>query len=375
MRAFFLLFVRPGAGMGEILDQGSLLFSCVAALLVGALTPIPFSFYVPLLALAAVYVPGILLLAIPIAGLGGGVGTIFNRDYSPMLTCSAMAWAAANLPVLIAARILPDELLGIVFVAAQVYFLFLMFFAVRTVFGAGNVAAIGVVALSWLPVFGAAFLWGPFQHLLGWIASPFVLLYLYYFFGRDLGNIGEGMRRQQNFRRMMDVAAINPHDADAQYQLGLIYLERRQFTEAARRFNNAVAIDPKDAGSHFQLGRMDREQGRLKEALGHFQAVMSVDEGYQQHEVLRELGTLYLAAGQNKDARDFLEEYAEKRAYDPEGLYYAGEAYERLGESGKARERYEQATEAARTAPRYRRAQMAKWSRSAQRQLRKLAIS
>jgi Flp pilus assembly protein TadD len=376
MAAFFHLYFRPGSAMSEILDRGSLLFSSIAALLVAALMPqLGFSFYTPLLALAVVYVPGVLLLAIPLAGLGGGVRTIFERDYSPLLTCTAMAWAAANVPVMLAGRMLPYEMLAGVFVAAQIYFLVLMFFAIRTVFGTESQRAFLVVVFSWLPLIAVPFVWVPIQHMLGWIASPFVLLYAYYFFGRDIGNIGAGMRRQQSFRRMLDAAAINPHDADAQYQLGLIYQERRQYSEAAQRFKNAVAIDPRDAGAHFQLGRMASEQGRLKEALEHFQAVMSVDDAHQQHEILRELGAVYLAAGQNEDARNFLDEYTQKRPYDPEGLYYSGQAYDRLGESAKARGRYEQATEAARTAPRYRRAQMAKWSRLAQRQLRNPAVS
>jgi tetratricopeptide (TPR) repeat protein len=302
-----------------------------------------------------------------------GYGADFRRDYAPLLTCTAMAWAAANLPLVLAGWTMPPE--ALVYVAGPVYayFVVLMFFAVRTVFGAGNGTAAGVVGLSWAPLVAAFFLWGPLHFLLGWLASPFFLFYAYYYLGGEISHLGAGLRSRQNFRRMLDAAAVNPHDGDAQYQLGLIYAERRQYTEAMQRFKNAIAIDPGETDAHFQLGRIARQQGRLKDALEYFQTVLNQDEKHSQSEILRELGAVYLAAGQFEDARGFLAEYVEQRPYDPEGLFYFGQALEKLGRNAEARERYELATDAARTAPRYRRGVTAKWSRLAQKQLRKLA--
>ena len=158
----------------------------------------------------------------------------------------------------------------------------------------------------------------------------------------------------------------------SQYQLGLIYQTRRQYTEAIRRFQNAVGIDPSETDAHFQLGRIARDQGRFKDALAAFQAVLNLDEKHRQNEVLRELGAVYLAAGQDEDARGFLAEYAAIRPYDPEGLYYYGQALERTGHPAEARRQYEQATESVRSAPRYRRGELAKWSRQSQKRLRTL---
>src|SRR6516162_4986118 len=98
MNSFFQLYWRPGVAMGAILDRGSLLFASAACLIVGMLSPFAIGFFVPLLVLAAVYVPGVLLLA----GLFSRGGTSFQRDYSPLLACAAMGWSAANL-VLVAA--------------------------------------------------------------------------------------------------------------------------------------------------------------------------------------------------------------------------------------------------------------------------------
>ena len=375
LKLLFRLYGQPSQAGSAILDQGSLLFSSTAVLLVSLVHKPgwPVSFYTALLVLAAVYVPGVLLIATLVSGGGGSMGGAFRRDYSALLTCTTMAWTAANLPVAALAWLLPWGAYLILSAAALLYFLALMFFVVRTVFGTGNGAAIGILALSWIPLVVAAFLWGPLRYLLGWLASPFFLFFAYYYLGGELGNLGAGLRSRQHFRRTLEIAAINPHDGDAQYQLGLIYQQRRNLTEATRRFHNAVAIDPKETDAHYQLGRIARGQGRLKDALEHFQAVMDLDDHHSQSEILRELGAVYLAARQYADAQTFLGEYIQRHPYDPEGLYYCGQAMEAAAQPAAARAMYERAIEAVNTAPRYRRRAIAQWSRLAQRQIPSLS--
>lgn len=372
-KSLLRLYVHPAAAMSEILDRGSLLFAVVAVIAVSLLTRFPVGFYVPLLVLAAVYVPGVLLLSIVLARTGGSFGAVFQRDYAPLFTCAAMAWSAAYIPFGIVARLAPPNAaawLTYIFGAVSLYFFVLMFFVVRTVFGTENGTAIGVVSLSWLPLLAAYFLWGPIQSLLGWLASPFVLFFLYYYLRSEAGNLGAGLRNRQNFRRMLDAAAINPHDAEAQYQLGLIYQQRRQLTEAIQRFQNAVAIDPAETDAHFQLGRIARQQGRLKDALAEFQTVLDQNEKHHQSEVLRELGALYNSARQFEDARQELARYVERRPYDPEGLYYYGQSLEGVGHVAEAKEVYARSIEAARAAPLYLSRAAARWSRLAQKRVR-----
>jgi tetratricopeptide (TPR) repeat protein len=244
-----------------------------------------------------------------------------------------------------------------------------MFFAVRTVFGLESRIAVAVVGLSWIPLVAAAFLWGPLRFLLGWIASPFFLFYAYYYLGGEISNLGAGLRSRQNFQRMLQAATVNPHDGEAQYQLGLIYQQRHQYTEAIQRFQRAVTIDPTETDAHFQLGRIAREQGRLPDALVHFQTVLEQDRRHNQYEGLRELGATYLTVHRYEDAGYMLENYVERRPYDPEGLYYYGQVLERLRKTEEAQEMYERAVEADRTAPRYRRRFTARWSRLAQKSL------
>jgi tetratricopeptide (TPR) repeat protein len=373
------MFWKPGAAMGTILDRGSLLFASVAVLVVSLLlrfslalahAGFSFSFYTPLLVLAVAYVPGVLLISRLVAGIGGGFGGTFQRDYAPLLTCAATAWAAVSLPLVLAAWALPLVLLEVLAGLAYLFFAVLVFFAVRTVLGTENWAAVLVVGLSWIPVVALVFVWGPLRFALRWLASPFFLLYAYYYLGSEIGNLGAGLRSRQHFRRMLEAAAVNPHDGEAQYQLGLICQQRRQYTEAIQRFKNAVSIDPEATDAHFQLGRIAREQGRLQDALAHFQTVMDQDDKHSQSEILRELGAVYLSGRQYEHARTFLAEYIERRPYDPEGLFYLGQAYAGLGKSAEAREMWQRAIEAVRTGPRYRRRITAKWSRMAQASLK-----
>ncbi len=367
------IWAQPAGAMSAILDRGSLLFASAAVLAATLLLQftapgLPVSFFMPLLVLAVVYVPGTLLLAALIGRLGG-VGVVFQRDYSPLLTCSAMAFAATEIPFAFASSMVPVVYL---LLPAVLYFALLMFFAVRTVFGVENGIAAGVVSLSWLPLVAAAFFWGPLRFLLGMLASPFFLFFAWYYLGSELSGLGAGLRSRQNFRRMLEAATVNPHDGEAQYQLGLIHQQRHQYSEAIARFEKAIAIDPTLTDAYFQLGRIAREQGRLREALGYFQAVISQDERHSFSETLRELGGIYVAARQYADARHELEIYTERREYDPEGLYYYGQALEGLGEIAAARDAYARAVEADRTAPRYRRRYTARWSRLAQKQLGKV---
>lgn len=368
---------KPAAAMSAILDRGSLLFASVAVIAASLLLQfnvrqwLPFSFYSPLLVLAVFYVPGTLVLACLLGRLGG-LGTVFERDYSPLLTCTAMAWTAVILPLAPIARVVPFPVFGALAALAHLYFAVLMFYAVRTVFGTSNGAAAGTVCLSWLPLAAAAVFWAPLTFLLSWLASPFFLFFAFYYLGGELSHLGAGLRSRQHFHRMLEAAAINSHDAGAQYQLGLIHQQRRQYSEAIQRFKNAVAIDPGETDAHFQLGRIARQQGRLKDALGHFQAVLDQNEQHSQSEILREIGAMYLAAREYEHARRELAAFIEQRPYDAEGLYYSGQALEGVGDPAAACVMYARAAEAARTAPRYLRRSTAKWSRLAQKQVRKL---
>ena len=116
VKAFFTLYVNPGAGFGRILDRGRLWFAALAALAVGfvlhffdvpirgAAPPLsrfisyaPGSYVIPLMIVAVVIVPAILLQR-AIFGSGSFMG-LLSDDYAPLLMCALTAWGAAYLPL------------------------------------------------------------------------------------------------------------------------------------------------------------------------------------------------------------------------------------------------------------------------------------
>src|SRR5689334_23479227 len=100
----------------------------------------------------------------------------------------------------------------------------------------------------------------------------------------QMKSAAKNFRQRQGFRRSMEAATINPRDASAHYQLGLVYQSRRQYTEAISRFKKAVDIAHDETDAHFQLGRMAREQNRLQDAITHFGSVLEEDDKHSRSE-------------------------------------------------------------------------------------------
>ena len=188
-------------------------------------------------------------------------------------------------------------------------------------------------------------------------------------FRGDIGDIGFSLRQRQSFRRSMEAATINPRDASAHYQLGLVFQYRRQYTEAIERFKRAVEIANDETDAHFQLGRIAREQNRLQDAIDHFAVVLSQDDKHAHNEIWREIGATYLAAGMFPEAKDALDTFVGRRAYDPEGLYYYGKTLEQLGLEQEAHEAFTRCLEAVKTMPDYRRRDQRRWRKLAQERL------
>ena len=321
--------------------------------------------------LALLYVP-LLIIAMSLLEPIGSFGVALRRDYGGLLACTLMAWTAAHAPFAVAALALMKVRIGLILViplwaGGTLAFGALMVFALRTVFGASygrSIAAVCVSPISVvveLAVMASGALW--------LIASPFVLFLLYSVLRGNIGDLGASFRHRQSFRHNLEVCTINPRDAEAHYQLGLIYQQRRQYTEAVARFRRAVEIDPEELDAHFQLGRIAREQGRPQEALDHFGQVISRDEKHSQNEVWREIGGTYQAVSMWEDAHSALERFIERRPFDAEGLYRMATVANRLDQPEKSREMLERCIEAAKTMPYYRRGDVRKWGKLAEKDL------
>jgi tetratricopeptide (TPR) repeat protein len=427
LAALFLLYARPVAAISRILDRGKLWFAIVAALAISAAVHAPFmkfadqvehdsqaavhqqappaaavhdeesdepgkafqgagllaaaafkwagifpgGFIAPLGALAFAFIP--VIVAVRAATGFGSFSVLMRRDYLALLMCMLFIWAAAYLPVAAVGMLAGFGGAQFIFgIAGAVYFAIMAALGLRTMLGIDYPPALGLSivgcagAVLGLMVFEVA---GPLR---SYALSPFLLYYAYIMFASDMRSLGDGLRSRQHMRQQLEISTNNPRDADAHYQLGLIYQNRRQFTEAISRFKRSIEIDPKEADPQYQLGRIARQQKRIDEAIGYLTTAAALDDKLAQSDVWRELGAAYFEAGKTEEAAAALAKFTDRRPYDPEGLYWYGRALAKLGRNKEARENFETAIESVKTMPPHRRAEVRQWGRAAKSELGKI---
>lgn len=334
----------------------------------------PTAFYRPLIAISLFYAPAVILCVSLFASIAS-FGLLLSRDYAVIATCTLLAWSAAHLPFAIAgvalfSAVLDPNVWFTMWVASGAIFGVLMLFAIRTVFGTTYAIAILTVALSWLAFPLAMYVIG----FIGpWLFSPFLLLLAFFYFGGFLGGqvrgFGNAFRQRQDLKRFLQNAIVNPRDADAHVQLGIIYLDRRQESRAVEHFTKAIEIEKEEIDANYELGRIARQHKDLQKALDHFAIVVEQNDKFRLSEIWREIGATYLDAGMLNEAYEPLDKFVDRRPVDPEGLYYFGKLLKARGENEKAKEMFESAIESARTSPYFRSRQLGQWAKLAQKEL------
>ncbi len=382
LRLLFTLYVRPVRAASRIIDRGRFWFAVCAAVVV--LIGIPTVVFpgqrlrispggIQLIAaIALAFVPAVILV-MTIYRWRESFSVTLRRDYLSFLNCVLLSMAAAFLPLTVFTRfvVFVDYRPALALIGASaIYAVILITCCVRTLWGTGLAVAFGAALTGFAATLGGLIAFVLLGPLMYYLASPFVLFYAYILLGSDIRSLGDGLRARQNLRRQLDIAATNPRDADAHYQLGLIYLERHQYDEARQRFSRAMEIDGTDADPVFQLGRIALEEDRLDDATDLLSRAAALDDKCCSHEVWRDLGVAYFRSGKLEDARLALGKYVERRAYDPEGLYWYGKSLLALGQLDGARQQFEQCREAVETMQPNRRRQLAKWKRMAEAELR-----
>lgn len=383
-----MLYVQPVRAAGRIIDQGRFWFALCAALL--AIRMLPIGVFLPdtptpnlfvkiviavaptavirtIGALALAFVPAVILV-MTIYRWHESFSVMLRRDYLTLLNCVLLSMAAAFLPLAVLSRFVLFgyyRLALALLAASEIYFLILVAYGVRTLWGSGLGVAAGATAIGLAAMFGGLIAFVMLGSFMYYLASPFVLFYAYILLGSDIRSLSEGLRARQHLRRQLGIAAINPRDADAQYQIGLIYQQRHQYDEAKRSFVRAMEIDPREADPVFQLGRIALEEDRLEDAIELLSRAAALDDRCCSHEVWRDLGVAYFRSGRLEEARAALGKFVERRSYDPEGLYWHGKSLLGLGQPDAARQLFEQCREAVETMPSNRRRQLGKWKRMA----------
>jgi tetratricopeptide (TPR) repeat protein len=235
---------------------------------------------------------------------------------------------------------------------------------VKDAFRMSTLRAVGVSIVSCF----AAFFVAPVARYLfsGVFGSPFLLLFLFLLLRGYVSDIIGGYRARAAFRQNLESATLNPADASAHYNLGLIHQNRAELEAARERFERALEIDPEEIDASFQLGRIARQQKRYADAIHNFEHVVTRNPAHSQHEIWREVAATYIAAGQFEDARTALAQFLEHRPSDPEGLYLMGRAHAGLGDKREATSLMQACIEAVKSAPAYKYRADKRWLYEAQ---------
>ncbi len=325
-----------------------------------------------LFVLAGLFVPGAIALIVIWQGLGR-CSMMVGREYASVLLCILSSWTAARLPLVPFAYLRSGMAVHWASYGSTALFLILACISLRTCLGsswmpAGVAAGLGAGALA-----AGGLVTTAVSPMLWVLASPCLLYYAWGQVGSGFSSIGASLSAKQSLKRALEATTLNPRDADAHFQLGLIQLQRHNLTEAESRFRRAAEIDPSDPDYAFRLGCVLRSKGQLAEALEWLARAAKLNARTAGSEVWREIGATQLGLGSFQDSLAALDRYLNDREYDPVGLVFHGEALQALGRQADAHASFEKALEAFKTMPRHRRGELRPWAGRAKEGLRKSA--
>ena len=417
LRFLLMIFYAPVRGMRGMRDRGSLApvvliafagqfaFGFVVKRFAGATYGITWELFhtAKIIAIVAIVLVPILTLVANMFERRGSFRVVLTQEYAPLAASLFYALTAANLLSLLIAVFLHYSGIQaqIVAMLLQAYstpgaapeftqtgplaeqfknpvFLAYSLFAIfqRGLFGIGMIvavkdtfrmSAVRAFAVTFISCFAAQFIAPLAFHLFSGVAgSPFLLFFLFLLLRNYFGDIMGSHRARAAFKQNLESATLNPADASAHYNLGLIHQSRGELDQARQRFEHALQIDPEEIDASYQLGRIARQQKRYAEAIQNFEQVVARNPAHAQHEVWREVAATYISAGQFEDARTALDQFLEHRPSDPEGLYLMGRAHAGLGHKREATSLMQACIEAVKTAPAYKYRASKRWLNEAQ---------
>jgi len=416
LRFLLMTFYAPVRGMRGMRDRGSLApvvliafvgqfaFGFVAKQFAGAGYGVVWELFhtAKVIAIVAIVLVPILTLVANMFDRRGSFRVVLTQEYAPLAASLFYVLTAANLIGLLITVVLhysgvqdqtvamllqayrgpeapeftrtgpmADQFQNPIFLAYSVFVMFQ-----RGLFGVGMIVAVKdtfrmsaarAFAVTLLSCFAAQFVAPIALHLFSGVAgSPFLLFFLFMLLRGYFSDIMGGHRARAAFKQNLESATLNPADASAHYNLGLIHQSRGELDQARERFERALQIDADEIDAYYQLGRIARQQKRYADAIQNFEQVVARNPAHSQHEVWREVAATYIAAGQFEDARTALDQFLEHRPSDPEGLYLMGRAHAGLGHKREATSLMQACIEAVKTAPAYKYRSSKRWLNEAQ---------
>jgi tetratricopeptide (TPR) repeat protein len=319
--------------------------------------------------LILIYVPAVIMLSAAI--LGDGISlSISRKEYHAHISVLLPLWGTL---LMIAAPIqwlVPEFFIFQRIEISVGMFLLLILLLTYTLWAIQQLnymsvaQAVGVFVLAGftLPVYLV------FLHLL---ALPFLFMIpLIYLGSQWIRGYMDSQANERAFQRNQHTLTMNPQDADAHYQLGLIHLKRRSLDEARKCFEKAIAIDPHDPDYCYSLGRTFEMKEEWGPALEQYEETYRLNPEYGLGDIFREVGKGYLNTEKIDKGIEFLNHFLNKRDSDPEGRYWLAVALKKSGDSEQMRFQLHMILQQARSHPRFFRKENREWVYRARRMFR-----
>jgi tetratricopeptide (TPR) repeat protein len=290
-----------------------------------------------ILFLMLVYVPALIILGNALSG--DGIGSSFSkREYQGCISVLLPLWGMLSLIAAPIQWLIPHFLLfggnGIT-VGILIRLLLVLIYtlwAIQHLSYLSLMRSIGVFVLSCftLPVYFLITEYLSTEYL---SALPFFFMIPLIYMGTQWIRAHFSARTgEQAFQQHLHTLTINPQDADAHYQLGIIHLKRRNLEAARKCFIKAIEIDPRDPDYHYSLGRSFELKGEWAPALEQYEETYRINPEYRLGEVFREVGKGYVNLGNIEKGIEFLTFFLTKRNSDPEGRYWLAVALQKSGD-------------------------------------------
>jgi superkiller protein 3 len=134
--------------------------------------------------------------------------------------------------------------------------------------------------------------------------------------GQTALNEGHLNQAERDFRQVL---AANPHVAGAYANLGVVYMRRKQWTQALDMLHKAEHLLPEEAGIRLNIGLVYYRQNEFLKAIPRFESVVRDQPTAVQPRYL--LGECYFFAERWADAAGTLEPLWEQQSTQPLFLY------------------------------------------------------